>query len=274
MSSRCTIVGEIGVNHQGSLDLVIALVRACADCGVDAVKFQKRTPELAVPKETWSVMRPTPWGVEMRTIDYRRKMEFDADQYAEIGFECARLGLEWFASAWDVPSLLFLAERGCKRVKVPSARNRDGVLLSAVRGSGMDVVMSTGMSTLDEVDAAVDVLGKERLTLLHTVSAYPMPNDAANLATMAMLRERYGVPVGWSGHEAGLQISVAAAALGACMIERHVTIDHTLPGSDHRSAVEPRGLKTLVRDVRVVEQAIGVADKRVHEVEKVAMARL
>lgn len=268
------VIGEIGINHNGDLANALALIDHAKAAGMDAVKFQKRTPELAVPQDRWSVMRKTPWGMEMRTIDYRRRMEFDADDYAEIAKLCGELGIEWFASAWDYPALLFLVERGCKRIKVPSARNRDLPFLRECASTGLPVIMSCGMATLEQIDVAVEVVGTERLTLLHTVSAYPMPNDAANLRMMQTLRERYGVATGWSGHEAGLQISVAAAALGACMIERHVTVDHTLPGSDHASAVEPDGLRLLVRDVRAVESAMGDGVKTIHPLERESMARL
>lgn len=270
----CEVVAELGVNHNGALATALTLIGVAAGAGCNAVKFQKRTPSLAVPQTQWDEVRDTPFG-PMTKIEYRKRVEFGADEYVAIAGRCAALGIEWFASAWDAPSVAFLVRAGCKRIKVPSARVADMALLDAVRASRLPVIMSTGMHDLDAIDRAIDALDGCDLTLLHTVSAYPMADDAANLACMATLRKHNpGIPVGYSGHERGLAISLAAVALGACMVERHVTLDRAMPGSDHAASLEPEGLRRLVRDIRVIESAMGDGVKRIHDCERAAIERL
>lgn len=250
------VIGEIGINHNAEVAIAKALVDVAADAGCDAVKFQKRTPRICVPQSQRDKRRETPWG-EMSYLEYKERMEFDSDSYAAIGRHAADRGLDWFASPWDVPSVDFLEALDVPVHKVASASVTDHELLRAISSTERPVIMSTGMSTVDEVDAAVELLGTARLILLHTTSTYPCPSEEVNLRAIATLRDRYGVPVGYSGHERGIQVSVAAVAMGACVVERHITLDRTMWGSDHAASLEPSGLRQLVRDIRVVEAAFG-----------------
>lgn len=268
------VIAEIGLNHNGDVDLAKRLIDVAADAGADAVKFQKRTPEIATPEHMRDVPRETPWGT-MTYLDYRRRVEFDRAQYIEISDHALLRGLEWFASPWDVPSVAFLEELGVAAHKVASASLTDHALLRALADTGKPVILSTGMSTMAEIDAAVSVLGTDRLVLMHATSTYPMEPEEANLRMIPALRERFpGVPVGYSGHERGLQISLAAVALGAVAVERHITLDRTMWGSDHAASLEPIGLTHLVRDIRVIESALGDGVKRVYPGELAPMAKL
>jgi len=266
-------VAEIGINHNGDVDIAKRLIEIAANVGADAVKFQKRTPEIATPPDMRDTRRETPWG-EMSYLDYRYRVEFGLDEYQEIDRYCAELGIAWFASPWDVPSVEFLEKFDVVCHKVASASVTDRELLTALRDTGRAVILSTGMSTMDEIDAAVELLGAERLVLLHATSTYPCPPEEANLRTIGTLAERFDVPVGYSGHERGLQISIAAVALGACMVERHVTLDRTMWGSDQAASLEPDGLRRLVRDIRTVESALGDGVKRVFPGEQAPRRRL
>ncbi|MEV8133885.1 N-acetylneuraminate synthase family protein [Microbacterium aurantiacum] len=268
------VIAEIGLNHNGDVDLAKRLIDVAADAGADAVKFQKRTPEIATPEHMRDVPRETPWGT-MTYLDYRRRVEFDRAQYIEISDHALLRGLEWFASPWDVASVAFLEELGVAAHKVASASLTDHALLRALADTGKPVILSTGMSTMAEIDAAVSVLGTDRLVLMHATSTYPMEPEEANLRMIPALRERFpGVPVGYSGHERGLQISLAAVALGAVAVERHITLDRTMWGSDHAASLEPTGLTHLVRDIRVIESALGDGVKRVYPGELAPMAKL
>lgn len=268
------LIAEIGLNHNGDVELAKRLIDVAADAGVQAVKFQKRTPEVSTPAHMRDVPRDTPWGV-MSYLEYRRRVEFDRAQYVEIGDHVTLRGLDWFASPWDVPSVAFLEDLNVVAHKVASASLTDVELLEALAATGKPVILSTGMSTPDQIEAAVAVLGTERLVLMHATSTYPMPAEEANLRAMVTLRERFpGVPVGYSGHEPGLQISLAAAALGAAAIERHITLDRTMWGSDHAASLEPQGLAHLVRDIRIIETALGDGVKRVMPGELAPMRKL
>jgi N-acetylneuraminate synthase len=268
------VIAEIGLNHNGDVELAKRLIDVAADAGADAVKFQKRTPEIATPEHMRDMPRETPWGT-MTYLEYRYRVEFDRDQYIEISDHAMLRGLEWFASPWDEPSVAFLEDLGVHAHKVASASLTDHDLLRALRDTGKTVILSTGMSTMDEIDAAIDVLGTERLLLMHATSTYPMEPGEANLRMIPALRERFpGVPVGYSGHERGLQISLAAIALGAVAVERHITLDRTMWGSDHAASLEPTGLQHLVRDIRVIESALGDGVKRVYQSELAPMAKL
>jgi len=268
------VIAEIGLNHNGDVAIAKQLIDIAHEAGCDAVKFQKRTPEISTPKDMRDVMRETPWGT-MTYLDYRYRVEFEQEQYTEIDTYCAKLGMHWFASPWDVPSVEFLANKfDVVTFKVASASVTDIELLSAMKATGKPVILSTGMSTLEEIDKAVETLGTEKLVMMHATSTYPMPAHEANLRTIATLRERYGVPVGYSGHERGLQISLAAVALGAVTVERHITLDRTMWGSDHSASLEPEGLRHLVRDIRIIEEALGDGVKRVFEGELKPKARL
>lgn len=267
------VIGEIGINHNGDVEIAKKLIDVAAEAGCQAVKFQKRTPEICVPPEQQQRMRQTPWG-EMTYLEYKHRVEFGRDEYTEITKYCAELGLDWFASPWDVPSVEFLEEMEVPAHKVASASITDLELLRALAETGKPILLSTGMSTLEEIDAAVTVLGARQLVIMHSTSTYPMPPEEGNLRTIETLRERYRVPVGYSGHERGLQISVAAAALGAVTVERHITLDRTMWGSDHSASLEPTGLNNLVRDIRVIQDALGDGVKRVFPGEEEPRKRL
>ncbi|MRG61064.1 N-acetylneuraminate synthase [Agromyces sp. CFH 90414] len=271
------VIAEIGLNHNGDLELAKRLIDVAAASGCQAVKFQKRTPELATPEHMKDVPRETPWGT-MTYLDYRRRVEFGLDEYLEVARYADLAGLDWFASPWDEPSVDFLEAVGTAAHKVASASVTDLPLLRAIAATGKPVILSTGMSTIGEIDEAVATLGGTetgRLVMLHATSSYPMPHEEANLRTIQTLRGRYeGVPIGYSGHERGLQISLAAVALGAVAVERHITLDRTMWGSDHSASLEPQGLEHLVRDIRIIETAMGDGVKRVFPGELAPKAKL
>lgn len=269
------VIAEIGLNHNGDVEVAKRLIDVAADAGADAVKFQKRTPELATPAHMRDVERETPWGT-MTYLEYRHRVELDREQYIEIGDHATLRGLTWFASPWDEPSVAFLEGLNVAAHKIASASVTDLSLLRAVAATGRPIILSTGMSTLEQIDAAVAELdADDRLVILHATSTYPMPAAEANLRMIPALAARYpGVPIGYSGHERGLQISLAAAALGATAIERHITLDRTMWGSDQAASLEPQGLEHLVRDVRIIEEALGDGVKRVQPGELAPMAKL
>ena len=268
------VIAEIGLNHNGDVEIAKKLIDVAADAGAQAVKFQKRTPAISTPEHMKSVMRETPWG-EMTYLDYRYRVEFDREQYIEIGDYATVRGLAWFASPWDEPSVEFLEDVNVVAHKVASASVTDLGLLRALAATGKPVILSTGMSTLAQIDLAVETLGTQNLIILHATSTYPLPPEEANLRMIPALRDRYlGVPVGYSGHETGLQISLAAVALGAVMVERHITLDRAMWGSDHAASLEPTGLEHLVRDIRVIEEAMGDGVKRVFPGEEAPLLKL
>jgi len=263
----CYVIAEIGINHNGEVDTAKKLIDVALEAGCQAVKFQKRTPEISTPEAQKNVMRETPWG-EMTYLDYKRRIEFGDDEYREIGRYCESLGIDWFASPWDVPSVEFLERHNVIAHKVASASVTDVELLEALKATGKPIILSTGMSTMDEVDRAVAIVGVDNLVLMHATSTYPLDPTEANLKVLDTLRERFGVPVGYSGHETGLQISLAAIGMGANALERHITLDRGMWGTDHGASLEPGGLSRLVRDVRVIESAFGDGVKRVFESEE------
>jgi len=271
--NRVYVIAEIGINHNGEVELAKELMECAARAGCDAVKFQKRTPRISVPESQRLVPRETPWGT-MTYLEYKERIEFEEPEYLEIDAHAKRLGLEWFASPWDVPSVEFLEGFDVSTHKVASACLTDLELLRAISETPRNVILSTGMSTIEEIDQAVEVLGTSRLTLMHSTSTYPCPPNEANLRTIETLRLRYGVPVGYSGHETGLQISLAAVALGAVAIERHVTLDRSMWGTDQAASIEPHGLERLVRDIRVLELALGDGVKRIFPGEEEPRRRL
>ncbi|CAH0140649.1 MULTISPECIES: N-acetylneuraminate synthase family protein [unclassified Microbacterium] len=268
------VIAEIGLNHNGDVEIAKRLIDVAANAGANAVKFQKRTPEIATPEHMRDVQRETPWGT-MSYLDYRRRVEFGRDEYIEVGDYATMRGLDWFASPWDVPSVEFLEELNVVAHKVASASLTDTELLEALRETGKPIILSTGMSTMDQIDRAMDVLNTDRVILMHATSTYPMEPDEANIRMISTLRDRFaGVPIGYSGHERGLQISLAAVALGAVAVERHITLDRTMWGSDHAASLEPGGLEHLVRDIRIIETALGDGVKRVFPGEQAPMAKL
>jgi len=268
------IVAEIGINHNGSVDIAKLLIDAAVHAGVDAVKFQKRTPEICVPKDQWNRMRETPWGY-ISYIDYRHRVEFGEEEYREIDRYCGQKGVTWFASVWDIPSVDFLEAFEPVAYKIPSAALTDHGLLRRVRETGRPVILSTGMSTMEQIRAAVDVVGTEDLIITHATSTYPCEPEELNLRVIHTLRKEFpGVPIGYSGHEVGLVTTAVAVALGACLVERHITLDRAMWGSDKAASVEPGGFERLVKYIRVTEEALGDGIKRVYECEKKSMKKL
>ncbi|MGJ9411324.1 N-acetylneuraminate synthase family protein [Aeromicrobium sp. CF4.19] len=267
------VIAEIGINHNGDVAIAKELIDVAAAAGAQAVKFQKRTPHISTPEDMRHTIRQTPWG-EMTYLDYRYRVELERDQYAEIADHADARGVDWFASPWDVPSVEFLEDLDVSCHKVASASVTDLEMLVALRATGKPIILSTGMSTLEEIDRAVEVLGTEQLVMLHATSTYPLPAEEANLRVIHTLQERYGVPIGYSGHEPGLEISVAAVALGAVAVERHVTLDREMWGSDQAASLEPQPFIDLVRDIRVVERALGDGVKKIMPGELKPMARL
>lgn len=269
----CYVIGEIGINHNGDLDIARKLIDAAAEAGCDAVKFQKRTPEVCVPEAQRDIRRETPWGV-MTYMEYRHRVEFGEAEYGAIDEHCKAAGIDWFVSPWDEESVAFIAPFNPVCWKIASASLTDDGLLDAIVGTEAPILMSTGGSTLEQIDHAVGLLPRDRLVLLHTNSSYPAKNEDLHLRVMGTLAERFGVPVGYSGHEVGLAPSLAAVAMGACVVERHITLDRAMWGSDQAASVEPQGLERLVRDIRVIEAAMGGTEKRVHEAEIKVMTKL
>jgi N-acetylneuraminate synthase len=267
------IVAEIGINHNGSVEVARELIKSSFEAGADAVKFQKRTPEICVPDHQKSQMRDTPWGY-ISYLDYRHRVEFNQDQYAEIDRYCQSLGIDWLASAWDIPSLEFIDAFNPPAHKVPSALLTDHRLLRALKDTGRPVILSTGMSTMAEIDAAVALLDMDNLLICHTTSSYPCPPEELNLRMIPTLKDKFSCPVGYSGHEVGLVPSALAVAMGACLVERHVTLDRAMWGSDQAASVEPQGVRTLVKYIRVTEKALGDGEKQVYESEQSSLDKL
>ena len=261
------VVAEIGINHNGDLETAKRLIDVAKAAGCDAVKFQKRTPELCVPPEQRDLKRDTPWGI-MTYLEYRHRVEFGYEQYAEINRYCAERQIAWFASCWDEPSVDFIEQFNPIAYKIASASLTDQGLLKRINATGQPMMLSTGMSTMDEIRAAVAMLDKSRLLLCHTTSAYPCKPEELNLRMIQTLHKEFACPVGYSGHEVGLQVTYAAVAMGACMVERHITLDRAMWGTDQAASVEPQGLIRLVRDIRVIEKALGTGEKKVYESEK------
>jgi N-acetylneuraminate synthase len=268
------IIAEIGINHNGSLDIAKRLIDEAVAAGCDAVKFQKRTPELCTPKDQWHLERDTPWG-RMTYINYRKIIELGYDEYATIDAYCKEKGIDWFVSCWDEEAVDFMEQFNPGVYKFASASLTDHALIDKVKKTGKPYILSTGMSTMDEIRAAVETFGTDNLLIAHSTSAYPCPPQELNLRMIDTLADRYpGVPIGYSGHETGLATTVSAAAMGASFVERHFTLDRAMWGSDHAASVEPQGMQKLVRDIRDVELAMGDGVKKVYDSELGAMKRL
>ncbi|HEY3337679.1 MAG TPA: N-acetylneuraminate synthase family protein [Propionicimonas sp.] len=268
------VIGEIGINHNGDLRNAFALIDAAKAAGMDAVKFQKRTPELCTPRDQWDIERDTPWG-RMTYLAYRHRVEFGAEEYRQIDEYCQEVGIDWFASPWDVESVDFLGAFNSPAFKVASACLTDDTLLRAMRATGKTVILSTGMSTPDQIRHAVEVLGSRNIILCHATSTYPAPPEQLNLRMIETLAAEYpNVPVGYSGHEVGLQTTLCAVALGAVIVERHITLDRAMWGSDQSASVEPEGMRRLMRDIRVLEASLGDGVKQVYPGELSAMKKL
>jgi N-acetylneuraminate synthase len=267
------IVAEIGINHNGSLDIAKSLIDAAVRAGVDAVKLQKRTPELCVPPDQQKHMRETPWGY-ITYLEYRYKIEFGLNEYREIDRYCKQKNIPWFASVWDEPSVDFLQQFDPICYKIPSASLTDKQLLLHARETGKPIILSTGMSTLNQIQTAVETLGEQNLLITHATSTYPCDPAELNLKMIRTLNDTFSCPIGYSGHEVGLIPTVVAVSMGACLVERHITLDRAMWGSDQAASVEPGGMERLVKYIRVTEQALGDGIKRVYDSEVPSLRRL
>ena len=267
------VIAEIGINHNGDIEIAKRLMEAARHAGVDAVKFQKRTPELCTPPDQRNVMRDTPWGY-ITYLDYRYKVEFNHEQYQEVDRYAKEIGITWLASVWDEPSVDFLEAFDPLAYKVPSAGLTDHGMLRKLRQTGRPVILSTGMSTIEEIRAAVKWMDMDNLVICHTTSAYPCPPEELNLRMVQTLQQEYACPIGYSGHEVGLIPSVVAVALGACLVERHITLDRAMWGSDQAASVEPGGFERLVKYIRVTELSLGDGVKKVYDSELPSLKKL
>lgn len=268
----CFIVAEIGINHNGDIEIAKKLIDLASFSGCDAVKLQKRTVEVVYSPEDLAKPRESPFGTT--NGDLKRALEFGQSQYEIIDRYCREKNIAWFASCWDEGSVDFIDQFDVPCYKVASASLTDDALLRHTRSKKKPIILSTGMSTLEQIDHAVDMLGKHDLALLHALSTYPSDYKEINLKAIPFLKERYGVPVGYSGHETGLPSSVAAVALGGCVLERHITLERAMWGSDHAASLGTSGIIKLVRDIRVAEMAMGDGVKRVADSEISIMKKL
>ncbi len=261
------VIAEIGINHNGSVEIAKKMIEGAKEAGCDAVKFQKRTPEVCVPKEQWNIERDTPWG-RMTYIDYRYKVEFGKDDFVAIDKYCKELGIIWFVSCWDEESVDFIEEFDPSLYKTASASLTDINLLLRHKKLEKPVMTSTGMSTMEEIENAVENIGLENLLIAHSTSSYPCKYEELNLKMITTLRDKYHeTPIGYSGHETGLSPTWAAVALGASFVERHITLDRAMWGTDQAASVEISGFHRLVRNIRDIELALGNGIKEVYDSE-------
>jgi len=268
------IAAEIGINHNGSLEIAKKLIEGAKAAGCDAVKFQKRTPEICVPKDQWNIERETPWG-RMTYIDYRHKVEFTKDDYSKIDRFCKEKDIVWFASCWDEEAVDFIQQFDVPIFKTASASLTDKNLLLKHKKIKKPTIISTGMSTMEEIEEAEKLFEKRNILIAHATSAYPCPNEELNLKMITTLREKYPeIPIGYSGHETGLAPTWAAVSLGASFVERHITLDRAMWGSDQAASVEVDGFHRLIRNIRDIETALGDGIKRVYPSEMSARTKL
>jgi N-acetylneuraminate synthase len=268
------VIAEAGINHNGDMEIARQMIDAAVHAGADAVKFQKRTPEVCTPPDQQKQMRETPWGY-ISYLDYRYKVEFNEEQYREIDRYCKDKGIDWMVSVWDEPSVDFMEKYDTPAYKVPSASLTDHNLLKYVRKTGKPIIISSGMSTMDEIKRGVEVVGADNLVIMHCTSTYPCEPEELNLRMIETLRNEFpNNPIGYSGHEVGLVPSAVAVAFGACMVERHLTLDRAMWGSDQAASVEPGGFERLVKYIRVTEASLGDGVKKVYDSEKSSMKKL
>lgn len=268
------VIAEIGINHNGDIEIAKRMVDAAVHAGADAVKFQKRTPEVCTPPEQQNQMRETPWGY-ITYLDYRYKVEFNEEQYRELDRYCREKKIDWMVSVWDEPSVDFMEKFDTPAYKVPSASLTDHNLLRYVRKTGKPIIISSGMSTMEEIKRGVDVVSAENLVIMHCTSTYPCEPEELNLKMIETLRQEFpNNPIGYSGHEVGLVPSAVAVAFGACMVERHLTLDRAMWGSDQAASVEPGGFERLVKYIRVTEASLGDGVKKVYESEMGSLKKL
>ena len=268
----CFVVAEIGINHNGDIAIAKQLIDVAVSAGCSAVKFQKRTVDVVYTRDELARIRESPFGDT--NGDLKRGLEFGEDAYREIARHCAERSILWFASCWDEGSVDFIEAFDPPCYKIASASLTDDALLRHTRTQGKPIILATGMSTLAQVDHAVEVLGTDQLVILHACSTYPAHYDELNLRVIPQFAARYPVPIGYSGHETGIPSSVAAVVLGACMVERHLTLDRSMWGSDQAASLEPNGMHRLVRDIRLVETSMGDGVKRVLDREVPVMEKL
>jgi len=263
------MIAEIGINHNGDMQIAKRLLDAAYACEWDCAKFQKRTPELAVPEAQKQVPRETPWGT-MPYIEYKKRVEFEKAEYDEIDCYCRQKPMDWSASPWDIPSLEFLLQYDIPFIKIPSAMNTNEEMIKKACESGKPVIISEGMSELDEMDKTVSWLEKYSngdYIICHTNSTYPSPNNELNLRLIPEMKKRYDCLVGYSGHEANLEPSVIAAVLGACVIERHVTLSHEMWGSDQKASLEVQAMSLLKKRITSSLETLGTGEKKLYESE-------
>jgi N-acetylneuraminate synthase len=273
MKKKTYIIAEIGINHNGDLNIAKQLIDIAKVAGCDSVKFQKRNPDVCVPEHQKSVMRDTPWG-RMSYLEYKYKVEFGKREYDEIDRYCRECGIEWSASPWDIDSLHFLLNYELPYIKIPSALLTDDKLLKASASTGKKIILSTGMSSMEEVERAVEIVKDCDYSLLHCNSTYPAPIDELNLNCIKTLKEKFNCEVGYSGHEYGLSTTISSICLGASILERHITLDRSMWGTDQMCSVESHGLIKLVKGVRELERSLGDGVKTVTESEKIIKDKL
>ncbi len=268
----CFIVAEIGINHNGDIDVAKRLIDLAKLSGCNAVKFQKRTIDVVYRPEELSAPRESPFGNTNGDLKYA--LEFELEEYREIDRYCREKNIDWFASCWDEGSVDFIDQFNVPCYKIASASLTDDDLLRYTRSKGKPIILSTGMSTLEQIDHAVEVLGKRDLVILHATSTYPADYAELNLSVIPVSRQRYGVPVGYSGHETGIPSSIAVVAFGACVVERHITLDRAMWGSDQAASLGPGGIIKMVSGIRLMEMSMGDGIKRVIEREKPIIKKL
>lgn len=274
LGQPCFIIAEIGINHNGDLNIAKKLIEEAAHAGCDAVKFQKRTPEVCTPRDEWDRMRDTPWG-RMKYIEYRYKVEFGESEYAEIDRYAAEMGIVWFASCWDQESVDFLEQFDPMLYKAASASLTDIDLLLKKKSTEKPLIISTGMSTQHQIDYAVEAIGRDNVMIAHATSAYPCLPEELNIRMIQTLNEKFaGIPIGYSGHETGLATTYAAVVMGASFVERHYTLDRAMWGSDQAASVEIDGMRRMVRDIRDIEKAMGDGIKKVYDSEQGSIKKL
>ncbi|MDD5772146.1 MAG: N-acetylneuraminate synthase family protein [bacterium] len=268
----CYIIAEIGINHNGDIDIAKKLIDLAKLAGCDAVKFQKRNIEVVYKPEELAAPRESPFGKTNGDLKYG--LEFEIEEYQEINRYCREKGITWFASCWDEGSVDFIDQFDVPCYKIASASLTDDDLLRYTRAKGKPIILSTGMSTIEQIDHAVEVLGKKDMVILHATSTYPANYDELNLSVIPVLRQRYGVPTGYSGHETGIPTSVSVIALGACVVERHITLDRAMWGSDQAASLGPGGVIKMVSGIRVMEIAMGDGIKKVTQREMPIIKKL
>jgi N-acetylneuraminate synthase len=268
------IIAEIGINHNGDLGIAKQMIDAAVHAGADAVKFQKRTPEIATPLDQQTQMRETPWGY-ITYLEYRHKVEFNEEQYCEIEKYCKQKGIPWLVSVWDGSSVDFMEKFDTPAYKIPSASLTDYALIRKARATGKPLILSTGMSTMEQIRKGVEIAGEKDLVLMHCTSTYPCEPEELNLKMVDTLRREFpNIPIGYSGHEVGLVPSAVAVALGACMVERHMTLDRAMWGTDQAASVEPGGFERLIKYIRVSEAALGDGVKKIYASEQSSLKKL